>query len=121
MLDFKTLIEEDNANIFMNTQEFADLHTIEYAGRTYTDIPALLDDLTEKDRKQLAADHAQGLYMVTAELYCMAKDLDNRLPKKGSRIAINDKTGSDYYREFYVASVKCDMGMLELGLEATEA
>lgn len=42
-------------------------------------------------------------------------------PERGQRIRINDKEGGGgFFREFYVASSVCEMGMLRVELEAVD-
>ena len=98
----------------MNADEFADTRTIIYDGVTYQDIPIVLSGLKEQDRNQLVttSDHAQGLYLVSSVLHCAAADLGGATPEKGQRIKINDEEGGGgFFREFYVASSVCEIGM----------
>ncbi len=124
-MNFKAMVEADNRNVFMDTGEFAELHKVIYDGVTYDGkdhegIPVVLSGLKEKDRKQLvtSSDHAQGLYLVTSILHCAASDLSGNVPEKGARIKIND--GPTFYREFYVASSVCELGMIRAELEAID-
>ena len=73
----------------------------------------------EQDRRQLQSDHVQGLYLVTSVLHCALSDLGGKQPEQGMRIAINDEEGGGgFFRQFYVASSTCEMGMLRVELEA---
>lgn len=122
-MSFKDLVAADNRSVFLNTEEFADLRTVVYDGKTYQDIPIVLAGIKEQDRKQLVStsDHAQGLYQVTSVLHCAAADLNDALPEKGQRIQINDKEGGGgFFRKFYVASSVCKVGMLRVELEAID-
>lgn len=123
MSGFKDMVAADNRNVFLNTAELADLRTVIYDGNTYSDIPLVLSGIKEKDRKQLisTSDHAQGLYLATSVLHCAAADLGGATPEKGQRIKINDEEGGGgFFREFYVASSGCEMGMLRVELEAID-
>jgi hypothetical protein len=117
MSSFKDMVEADNKNVFINASEFAELHTIIYDGTTYEDIPIVLSGIKEKDRRQLVADHIQGLYLVTTVIHCAASDLGGVVPEKGMKIKIND---GDFFREFYVATSVVDLGMIRLELEAID-
>ena len=117
MSSFKNMVEADNKKVFVNDSEFAELHTIIYDDVTYEDIPVVMSGIKEKDRRQLVADHIQGLYLVTTVIHCAASDLGGVVPERGMKIKIND---GDFFREFYVASSVNEMGMLRVELEAID-
>jgi hypothetical protein len=117
MSSFKNMVEADNKKVFVNASEFAELHTIIYDGVTYEDIPVVMSGIKEKDRRQLVADHIQGLYLVTTVIHCAASDLGGVVPERGMKIKIND---GDFFREFYVATSVVDLGMIRLELEAID-
>ena len=121
MSGFKDMVARDNHGVFLNNSEFAEMRTIKYDGATYSDIPIVLSGMKEKDRRQLMSDHAQGLYLVSSVLHCAMSDLGGAQPEKGQRIKINDREGGGgFFREFYVASSVCEMGMLRVELEAID-
>lgn len=121
MSGFKDMIDRDNHAVFLDLNEFAERRTVVYDGETYEDIPIVLSGLKEKDRHQLVSDHAQGLYLVSAVLHCALPDLGGAQPEKGQRIQINSSEGGGgFFREFYVASSVCEMGMLRVELEALD-
>lgn len=121
MSGFKDMVAADIHNVFLNTDEFAELRTIRYDGEEYVDIPIVLTGLKEQDRRQLQSDHVQGLYLVTSVLHCALSDLGGKQPEKGGRIEINDEEGGGgFFRRFYVASSVCEMGMLRVELEAID-
>lgn len=117
MSGFKDMVEADNKNVFINASEFADIHTVIYDGVTYEDIPIVLSGIKEKDRRQLMADHIQGLYLVSSVMHCAASDLGGVIPEKGMKIKISD---GDFFREFYVATSVIDLGIIRLELEAID-
>lgn len=119
-MSFKDMVHADNANVFMNLNEFAETRTVVYDGERYEDIPVVLTGLKEQDRKQGASDHAQGLYLVSKTMHCRASDLGGNQPEKGQRIKISDPNGSSFFRSFYVAESVCEIGMLRVELEAIE-
>ena len=121
MSGFKDMVAADNHNVFLNIDEFAERRTVEYDGERYVDIPIVMSGLKEKDRRQLMSDHLQGLYLVSSVLHCAAADLGGNQPEKGNRIRINDTEGAGgFFKEFYVASSVCEMGMLRVELEAID-
>ena len=112
-MSFKTAVSDDIKNVFLNLSEYAEKRTILYDGETYTDIPIVLTGLKEQDRRQLASDHAQGLYQITSVLHCSLADLDDVQPEKGKPIKINDEEGGEgFFRTYYVGTSTCEMGML---------
>ncbi len=120
-MSFRDMVAADNRDVFLNLAEFAEEGTVEYDGAAYTDIPIVLTGLKEQDRRQLQADHAQGLYLVSSVLHCALEDLDGKQPEKGARIRIGGREGEGaFFREFYVASSVCEMGMLRVELEGID-
>ena len=125
-MSFKDMVAADIRKVFLNTDEFAELRTVRYDGMDYDGpehrgIPIVLTGLKEQDRRQLVTDHAQGLYLVASVLHCALEDLGGKQPEKGQRISINDEEGGGgFFREFYVASSVCEMGMLRVELEAVD-
>ena len=118
---FKNIMVADIHHIFLNASEFAEKRTIRYDGDTYADIPIVFSGLEERDRNQLKSDHAHGLFLVSAILHCAVSDLNGKQPEKGMRISINDREGGGgFFREFHVASSSCEMGMLDIELEAID-
>ncbi len=116
-MNFKEMAAVDIHSVFLNPEEFAEKRTVEYDGERYEDIPVVLSGLHEKDRRQLASDHVQGLYLVSTVLHCALSDLCGHQPEKGQRIRVRGE-GGGFFREFYVASSVCEMGMLRGELEA---
>jgi len=116
-MSFKAMVESDLKNVFLNSDEFAELHDVVYDGVTYKDISIALSGIKEKDRRQLVSDHLSGLHLATDVMYCAKADLNGIVPEKDTRIKINDE---DYMREFYVSMSSCAMGMIRLELEAID-
>ena len=119
-MSFKDMVHADNANVFMNLNEFAETRTIVYDGIRYDDIPVVLTGLKEQDRKQVASDHAQGLYLVTKTMHCRLADLGGNQPEKGQRIKISEPDDSSFFNKFYIAESVCELGMLRVELEAID-
>ena len=116
-MSFKDMVAGDIHGVFLNLDEFAEKRTVKFDGDTFTDIPIVLSGLKERDRKQLVADHIQGLYLVSTVLHCAITDLNGKQPEKGQRIKINDREGGGgFFQEFYVSSSVVEMGMLRAEL-----
>lgn len=121
MSGFKDMVAADNASVFMNLDEFAEMRTVRYDGEEYIDIPIVLTGLKEKDRNQSAPDHAQGLYLVSRILHCEVSSLGGKQPEKGQKLYVNNEEGGGgFFQGFYVASSVCEMGMLHVELEAID-
>lgn len=74
-LTFKSAIEQDSKEVFLNTLEFADSHTI-----NGNKIPAIVDDneLLERDKAHLLNADISGLYYSRRLLYVAASDFGSR-------------------------------------------
>lgn len=109
MSTFKEMMERDIHNVFLNTDDFAELHQIMYDGETFS-INIVLDNFAEDERQILAGDYAQGVFREQVTVYAAYSDM-NVLPKKGQRIQIDDK-------EYYITKSACEIGQIVLNLEA---
>ena len=108
MSGFKDMVARDNFGVFLNCDEFAEKRTVKYDGATYEDIPIVLSGLKD------------GETTVTAT-HGTLSDLGGVQPERGQRIRINDQEGGGgFFREFYIASSVCEMGMLRVELEAVD-
>jgi len=116
-MNFKDMVAADIRNVFLNTDGFAEIRTIEYDGERYENIPIALPGPTQEERQQTVKNHTEGLFRVSAVLRCALSDLAGNQPKKGQPIRISDEDG--FFHEYCVASSVCRMGMLRIGLEAT--
>ena len=120
------MVEAANKKVFLDTNKFAENRTIIYNGKTFTDIPVILAEVKEKDRRVAIIqggrkDNTQGLFMAVATLRCALSDLDGRQPEKGQKIKINHQEGGGgYFSEYTIDASGCDMGMVKLELEAID-
>lgn len=121
MRAFKEMVKTDIHSVFLSPEEFGELRTVRYDGMEYRDIPVVISGREETERQARVDDHAQGLYRASHVLYCALSDLGDMQPERGQRIRINDEEGGGgFFREFYVASSTCDMGMLCVELETID-
>lgn len=115
-MSFKDMVARENAQIFMNLDEFAETHDVVYDGVVYAGISCVITQLKQQDRPVFTTrDHAQGIYLVTSVFHCPLEALGGNVPEKGTVIKISD---DDFFRKYYVAQSGCDLGMIRLELEA---
>jgi hypothetical protein len=105
----KEQIERDVAEVFHNTDEFAEIRRVAY-GEITKDIPVILDHEITTERKTPNGDNAQGVFLVDVRAYINRADL-GAVPRKGKRIKIGA-------REYKIAWVGAEAGELILDLEA---
>lgn len=118
MSAFKDMVARDVHNVFLNTDEFADLRTIIYDGVTYEDIPIILTGLREQDRAAKTADNERILYRGISILHCALSDLDGKVPEKGRYMEINDEEGGGgFFQTYTIVKSICEMGMIRCELE----
>ena len=110
-MDFKAQIIED-LKTFHNPGEFGEIMCIWYDGKQY-EVPAVLDHMTGKDRKQLDGDNAEGIYRAEAMLYVSHADM-GIVPKKGREIDIEEAGAVNCYM-IEKSSYEAGEIVLELG------
>lgn len=117
-MGFKDMVKSDIASVLMNTEEFAESHTVKYDGEVYRDIPLILQKVKQSDRTVVQGDHAEGIYLVTAVAYINEKDLDGVIPEQGHIFEIDDgeALGKPFFRRYSVVTSKCEMGLITLEL-----
>lgn len=85
-MSFKDMVGEDIANVFLNTDEFAETHTVKYDGRVYEDIPIVLTKAKEMKRPVTVNDHAEGIHKVTLTAHISLTDLNGEIYRSKSRL-----------------------------------
>ena len=55
-MSFKDMVAADNAKVFMNLDEFAETHDIEYDGETYEEVACVITQLKEQVGSLTAQD-----------------------------------------------------------------
>lgn len=78
-MGFKQQVNNDNS-IFLNSDEFADLHTVRYDGEEFESIPVVLEELKETERNAVSSDHAEGIYRVSAKAFLAQRDIGGAFP-----------------------------------------
>ena len=117
-MGFKEQVEADNA-IFLNTEEFADNHTVRFDGETFRDIPVVLEKLKESDRTVIQSNHTEGIYKVSAKAYVSQKDIGGVFPERGRTFEIDngEALGATFFDKYKIVTSSVDMGMVIPELE----
>lgn len=115
-LCFKEALANDVHGVFLNTDEFSDLHTIKYDGKVYADIPVSLQDAEEVERDQKQDDHLQGVFLVQAVLFCARSDLGGVLPEQGTKIEVSSPRNKKFFHKYDIGRAGEEMGMVRLEL-----
>ena len=118
MSAFRELVAADNHEVFMNLDELAETRSVRYDGTVYVQIPVVLTGAEEQARERLSHDHAEGLYRVTDVLYCPAESLGGCTPEQGRTLELSEDGA--FFRRFRVERSVCELGMLEIELEAID-
>lgn len=111
MMSFKELVEQDNRTVFMNLDEFADIHVIN--GK---EMPCIIDNNEMIDREKRyqykRSLYADGVYLKEVLLYVKAEDF-GPLPAVGRSLTLDKKS--------YIISDAIDEGgIYSISLEANK-
>lgn len=123
-MTFKDMVEADNKGIFLNASEFAEIHTVEYNGVVYEDIPVLLTKVKTVERPVMVIgndeDHLEGLHLATSVAHIALEDMGGVIPKQKKIISISDgeAVGKPFMVQYRIVTADCEMGMINLELEA---
>lgn len=121
-MSFKDDVAADISGVFLNTDEFADLHTVTYDDVTYADIPVSLQCIKQKDRPLFVgnADHMRGIHIASATAFIGQDDIGGVVPEMGRYIFIDDgyAAGEPFMQRFRIVTSDVQMGMVVLELEA---
>ena len=115
-LTFKEAVANDVQSVFLNLEEFADLHTVKYNGQVYENIPVSLQDVEQTERQQMKDDHTQGIFQVQAVLYCARSSLSGKLPEQGTQIEISSAKNKRFFHQYRIGASGEEMGMVRLEL-----
>lgn len=119
-MGFKEMVEQDNAAIILNTDEFAEYHTIRFDGEEYANIPVVVTKIKQSDRTILQSDHMQGIYLVTEKVFFHTNDTKGHLPEQGKKFEIDEgeALGKPFFQSYRIATVEDAMGIVCVELEA---
>ena len=113
-MGFKDLIREDVKNVFMNPEEFSDLHTL-----NGVEVPVQIDNNEQIEREKRFNQNMDGIYVNQKLIYVSAEDYKKApgragLPKQGTTISLDG-------RVYRVADVIDESGIYSIPLEAKRA
>lgn len=123
-MNFKEMVAADNNSVFLNAAEFAEIHTVQYNGVTYKDIPVLLTKVKTVKRPVMVIgndeDHLDGVHLATAVAHIALNDMNGVIPEQKKLISINDgeAMGKPFMVKYRIVTADCEMGMINLELEA---
>lgn len=105
MRSFKELLADEVGEVFLNTDEFSDIHKV-----NGNEIAVQLDSNEQIEREKRASQHADGIYLNQKLIYVSAADF-GPMPRQGSVLSFDDKI----YR---VADAIDEGGVYSITLEA---
>lgn len=116
------MVQSDIASVLMNTNEFAENHTIRYDGEVYDSIPVILQKIMQSEKhfsqKFSQSSRMEGVFQVSAVAYIHESDLCGVIPEQGQLFEIDDgeALGEPFFRRYTVVTSKCEMGLITLEL-----
>lgn len=113
-MTFKDLIKQDIHKVFMNSQEFSELHAL-----NGVQVPVQIDGNEQIEREKRFNQNMDGIYVNQKLIYVSAEDYKKApgragLPKQGTTITLDART----YR---VADAIDEGGIYSITLEANRA
>jgi hypothetical protein len=111
MPGFKAQARRDLKAAFHNEREHADKTEVRYNGENYS-IPIVVDSEGARERKRLANDNADGVFVADMTAYISFYDL-GIVPRKETEIVIDDAT-------YNIVRVGFDAGEIALDLEVLD-
>ena len=108
MSSFKELIAEDVHQVFLNTEEFSDTHTVN--GK---EMAVQIDDIEQIEREKRFNQNMDGVFVQQRLIYVAADDF-GPLPKQGTILRL-DK------RSYTVKDAIAEDGVYSITLEANRA
>ena len=111
MMSFKELVEQDNKNVFLNLDEFADTHVI--GGKK---MPCIIDSNEMIDREKRyqykRSLYADGIYLKEILLYVKAEDF-GPLPAVGRLLTLDEG-------RYIISDAIDEGGIYSISLEANK-
>lgn len=111
MSGFKEQIAADNKNIFMNLDEFSDIHTV-----NGVEMPVQIDsnEMIEREKRYQykSSLHADGVYLKELLIYVRAEDF-GPLPAVGRTLQLDKKT-------YLISDAIDEDGIYSISLEANK-
>ena len=107
-MTFKELIASDVHNVFLNTEEFSEMHTI-----NGEEMPCQDDSNEQIEREKRFNQNMDGIYTNQRLIYVAASDF-GPLPKQGSLLTYDGK-------KYRVADAISEDGVYSITLEANRS
>lgn len=107
-MGFKNIVREDVHNVFLNIEEFSEIHTIN--GKS---MPVQVDSNEQIEREKRSAKNIEGMFTNQRLIYVAASDF-GPMPKQGSLLTMDN-------RMFRVADTVDEDGIYSIALEANRA
>lgn len=107
-MGFKNIVREDVHNVFLNIEEFSEIHTIN--GKS---MPVQVDSNEQIEREKRSAKNIEGIFTNQRLIYVAASDF-GPVPKQGSLLTMDN-------RMFRVADAVDEDGIYSITLEANRA
>lgn len=107
-MSFKDIVKEDVRRVFLNVEEFSDLHLVN--GKK---IPAQIDNNEQIEREKRVNQNMDGIYMNQKLIYVPAEEF-GPMPKQGALFQLDG-------RVYRVADVISEDGIYSITLEANRA
>lgn len=108
MMTFKEILAADVHEVFMNVDEFSDIHNVN--GK---EMAVQIDSNEQIQREKRMAQNVDGIYMNQKLIYVAASDFGT-MPKQGSTLNLDGKV----YR---VADAVDEGGVYSISIEANRA
>lgn len=118
-MSFKEMVEADIKGVFLNADEFADMHTVIYDGETFAQIPVVLTKVKESEHSVVATEGVEGIHKVSVVAHLSLSDLKGRVPEQKQMIEIDDgeAVGETFFRKYRIVTSDVEVGMITLELE----
>lgn len=107
-MGFKNIVREDVHNVFLNIEEFSEIHTIN--GKS---MPVQVDSNEQIEREKRSAKNIEGIFTNQRLIYVAASDFGT-MPKQGSLLTMDN-------RMFRVADAVDEDGIYSITLETNRA
>ena len=107
-MGFKNIVREDVHNVFLNIEEFSEIHTINVKS-----MPVQVDSNEQIEREKRSAKNIEGIFTNQRLIYVAASDF-GPMPKQGSLLTMDN-------RMFRVADAVDEDGIYSITLEANRA
>lgn len=119
-MSFKDMVEADNKSVFLNADEFGEMHTVVYDGECFIEIPIVLMKIMESEHTVIPAEGVDGIHKLSAIAKISQKDLNGRVPEQDQIISIDDgeALGHPFYQKYRIITSNPEMGIITLELEA---